>query len=329
MKKKILICLITLSIILAVIGTVFLLKKDDKNITSYIANVTKNAKIIDKNTDHNQALDVIEFAQKQGIKPPSILINFDTHSDIYVNRKISSTKGAQIEDWINEYIAKNNNVNTVYWVMPKEEALNIFLRFDFGTFKEKDLTWGSPLLGNSLKPLNLRFLFIPLTFKAYKQETLINPEYAILNEYAKGYRYNNIIFDKKTKFKKVTIITCTENTLPDFENKDVFLSIDADYISNSGFDTANDFVIKKTPKGIEKTFSSIMKTLDKKHIRPSIISMTLSPEYLPAQHHAQVLDLFEQVLIIAKQPDALLTYTRFNNHDYSEEGGKSLKKQQN
>ena len=38
-------------------------------------------------------VDVIEYAQKQGIKSPSILINFDTHSDIYVNRRISKEKG--------------------------------------------------------------------------------------------------------------------------------------------------------------------------------------------------------------------------------------------
>ena len=328
MKRKIIITAIILFILIIIsAGTVFVIKNFDLNPDKYIARVVQNAKIIDANIDHNQALDVIEYAQKQGIKSPSILINFDTHSDIYVNRRISKEKGAQIEDWINEYIAKNNNVDTVYWVMPKEEALDFLLRYDFGEHDGIDIAWGIPVFGNVFKPDMVRFLFLPLTVKPYTQKFLINPKNALMNEYVEGYEYNNLLFEDKTKFKEVTLITCTEETLPDFKGKDVFLSIDADYMSNSGFDTGEDFEIKKTPQELEKTFLSIMKTIDKKNIRPHVISLTLSPEYLPSKHHAHVIDLFERILIIAGLPDALLTYTRFNVHEEDEDynGGKSFR----
>ena len=311
MKKTILNYTILFIIILAVCTTLFYLKNNKKDLDLHITNIVENTKVIDKNIDHNQALDVIEYAQKQRIKPPSILINFDTHSDMYLNQKISPTEGAKIEDWINEYIAKNDNVDTVYWVMPKEEALDFKLRFIFGFNDEAALLSGTPLYGNTLKLFMPRFLFIPLNLKAYKQNALIDPKTAILNEYVKNYKYNKILFDKNTKYRKVTIINCTENTLPDFKDKDVFLSIDADYLSNLGFDTTEDFQIQKTSQEVYETFHSMMNTLDKKHVRPSVISMTLSPQYLPAQHHEQVQDLFEQVLNIAKKPDALSSYTRF------------------
>lgn len=330
MERKIIISTIILFIILIIIsaGTVFFIKNSELNPDKYIARVVQNAKIIDANIDHNQALDVIEYAQKQGIKPPSILINFDTHSDIYVNRKISKEKGAQIEDWINEYIAKNDNVDTVYWVMPKEEALELILRYDFGEHDGIDIAWGIPVFGNVFKPDMVRFLFLPLTVKSYTQKFLINPKNSLMNEYVEGYEYNNLLFEEKTtKFKEVTLITCTEETLPNFKGKDVFLSIDADYMSNSGFDTGEDFEIRKTPQGLEETFLSMMKTIDKKNIRPQIISLTLSPEYLPSIHHNHVIDLFEKILIVASLPDALLTYTRFNNHEEDEgyNSGKSFR----
>ena len=331
MKRKIIICTVILLVILAGLGTLFFIKNSDQNVDKYISKVVENAKIIDANIDHNQALDVIEYAQKQGIKPPSTLINFDTHSDIYVNRAISKSKGAQIEDWINEYIAKNDNVDTVYWVMPKEEALDMRLRYDFGEHDGIDIAWGIPIFGNVFKPDMVKFLFIPLTVKPYTQKLLINPKNAVMNEYVEDYRYNNLLFEKQTKFKEVTLITCTQETLPDFKDKDVFLSIDADYMSNSGFDTGEDFEIRKTPKELYQTFLSMMKTIDKKNIRPQVISLTLSPEYLPEKHHAHVIDLYERILIIAGLPDALLNYTRFNYHEDDEDydGGKSFRRPNN
>lgn len=304
------VCIITI-IIAGFIVEIWNVMKNNKieNYTNNIKEITSQTKIIDANTDHNQALDVAEYAVAQGVKIPKILINFDTHSDIMLNSKVNGKAG--LENWINEYFAKNNNAEILYWVMPKEEALEYELRTFFGENKEKYLQGGVILFGNSLKPDNRgRFAVIPITLKAYSSDFLIDINSGILNEYYLDNPIVKELFYTDVIYKKIKIITCTEETLPDFKDQDVFLSIDADYISNSGFDTTGDFKILKTPEQIEQSFNNIFKTLNKKHIKPKVISLSLSPQYLPKEHHKQVSDIFIKIIKISGLKDALATYKR-------------------
>jgi hypothetical protein len=280
-------------------------------INKIIKDVTINTKLIDANYDHNQALDVADYAVKNDIEIPSILINFDTHSDIYLNYPVLKIGNTGIENWINEYIAKYPNVKEIYWVMPDEEAANNSLQKEFAYDDYDIIRVGESLYGNSLKKMNLyRFNFMPLTLKSYKQNFIINTTTGNLNEYVKGNEINKILFPKGRNYKKIKIITCTKNTLPDFKGKSVFLSIDADYISNSGFDTVDNFKIIKTPQGIESGFYDIFKTLYKKNIRPEIISMSISPQYLPKEHHNQVQDIFNYITEISGHKDKIQKYAR-------------------
>ncbi len=80
---------------------------------------------------------------------------------------------------------------------------------------------------------------------------------------------------------------------------------------------------------MNKALHSLMKTIDKKNIRPEIISLTISPEYLPTMHHSKIIDFYERILIIAGLPDALLTYTRFNEHEEGEDGKSYKRKDKN
>jgi len=324
MKKKIL-YIIIVAIIIGISAGLAIPKRIG-NIEKEIKTLTQNVKVIDSNLDHNQALDVLEFSQKQGLNTPSTLVNFDTHSDVYLNFKVIKPTGAGIENWVNEYIAKNNNVNEIYWVMPKEEAMKLKLRFEFGENKINDLPYGTPLYGNSLQKLLLRFIPAPLTIKAFEQDFLINPKTGILNEYIPDFEMNKLIFDKKYEYRNVKIITCTEETLPDFKDKDVFVSIDADYISNSGYDTIENFTNNKNEKQINKALFSMIKTMNKKHIKPQIISMTLSPQYLPKEDHPQLTKFFDKMIEVSGQKDALQTYTR---HDIKDGMGKGMKSKAN
>ena len=90
----------------------------------------------------------------------------------------------------------------------------------------------------------------------------------------------------------------------------VFLSIDADYTSNSGFDTVDDFKINKTPTGISNTFYDIFKTIKDKNIKPEIISMSLSPQYLPKKDHEFVNKLFKGIIQISGMRDEINIYKR-------------------
>ncbi len=282
-----------------------------KRFDTSIKNTTANTKVIDANTDHNQALDVSEYAKNQGVEIPSILINFDTHSDIYLNFKVLTPKGAGIENWINEYIAKNPKVDTIYWVMSKEAAKNNNMQIFFAENKKKDLAWGAPLFGNEIKNLDkYKFVKTPLYRQPYIQEFLIEPQTAIINEYEPNSKMVKILFDPKVQYRKIKVINCTEDTLPDFKNKKVFLSIDADYISNSGFDTAENFKLLKNSKQVTQTFYSMFNTIDKKNIRPEIISLSLSPQYLPRKHHKHVQQIFNYIIQTAGKTDPIQKYKR-------------------
>ncbi|MBQ8460184.1 hypothetical protein IJ541_08805 [bacterium] len=287
-------------------------KSNTPDTVSVIREVTENTKLIDANTDHNQVLDVAEYAQKNGLEIPPILINFDTHSDMYLNYPVIKYGAAGVENWINEYLAKYPEVKELYWVMPKEEAHNLPLQTFFAEDCYDYIIMGTGMYGNAMiKNMNLlKFVFNPLTRNAYTQNFVIDTKTGSLNEYIKGNEINKILFPKGRKYKKIKIITCTENTLPDMTGKRVFLSIDADYVSNSGFDTTDDFAIYKTPQGIDAGFYSIFKTLKNKNIKPEIISMSLSPQYLPKGHHNQVQNIFEYVIKISEHQDEILNYTR-------------------
>ena len=320
MKKKNLIIITTLTVLILMISgfCISFAIKSNKTLdytpgefAANIKEITSKTKILDANYNHNQALDVVDFAKKQGMEIPPVLINFDTHSDIYLNANIFG-KRITISTWINEFLAKNPQVNEVYWVMPKEEAKNPLLQILFA-FSDYLLLMEQPtaMYGNSLKKIiPFKFIKTPLTKKAYKQTFLISSK-GKMNEYAdnKDYKLAKINFDNKNPaLRKIKIITCTEDTLPDFKGRKVFLSIDADYISNSGFDTTANFINNKNKKQLAYTIFSMIKTIKEKNIRPEIINLTLSPEYLPREDHQDVIDFYNSIFEISKLPDAVQSY---------------------
>lgn len=307
------ILLILILLIICILSFFFMNPKEEKiNFENLIKETTKNTKLIDANTDHNQALDVAEYATSRGIEIPEVIINFDTHSDIYVNYPVMKYGIAGVENWLNEYLAKYPQVKELYWVIPDEEAKDIPLQIFFAEDNYNLIKIGTDLYGNSLKtnvPL-FKFVFTPLTRKAYVQNFYINTKTGTFNEYVKDLEINKNLFLKNQPYKKIKVTTCTKDTLPDFRGEKVFLSIDADYISNSGFDTYHRFKIRKAPNGINKGFISIFKTIKNKNIEPKIISMTLSPQYLPKEHHTKVQDIFEYIIQTSGHSDKIFDYKR-------------------
>jgi len=273
-----------------------------------IKKITSKTKVFDYNINHNQALDVMEYSKLQDVKTPKILINFDTHSDIYINMS-GRNKMASIADWVNELLAKNPEIDTVYWVIPKEAALDVKYRFEFAEAKPANYRGVYPLCGNTnLKVPLYRFFFLPLTIKPFIQEFMLNPNDLYMIEVDRKSNAKEKFFSSKF----VKVVTCCENNLPDFKNKDIFLSIDGDYFANSGYDTNHGLKFDKTKEGIEKSFKSILKTLLKKNIRPEIISLTLSPIYLPMEFQQMVLEFYQKFLEYSGKQKALNSYSRIH-----------------
>lgn len=315
MNNKLLTIILLFVLILGAIFSNVIRDKKQKSldITTNVVEVTKNAKLIDLNTDHNQVLDVVSYAKRHKIKVPEILINFDTHSDIYMNKDVLEIKESSVASWINNLLVTNPQIKTIYWVMPMEEAQDLNLRITFGVggaIPEKDDPF--ILFGNILdKNLHeLTFVFTPLYKKAFKQEFYINPKTGYANEIPKDKEVLKQLFETdESQLRKFEIITCTEKTLPNLKGKDVLLSIDADYISNSGFDTYADFkFIKKDEHEVNAAFYSIFKTLKDKEIKPTIISLSLSPRYLPDKHHVFVDTIFKYIILTANKFDMIDEY---------------------
>ena len=308
--------LITIIILIVLIITATICfnksKKDyySLNITSNVRQVTKSAELIDINTNHNQVLDVVEYMKANKIKIPATLINFDTHSDIVLNADLSKFKEVNVASWINNLLAKYPEINEVYWVIPNEVATDKELQGFFASNNLKYIEEPQTFFGNSTDPKMsiFHFVFNPLTKKAYEQELLIDPTTIMINENANDELIKKLFGKDKSKLRKIKIITCTEKTLPDLKNKDFLLSIDADYISNSGYDTVSDFKFIKTSAGVNATFYSIFETLKNKNAQPRVISLSLSPQYLPEIHHEFVTKIFGHILYVANKIDKIDKY---------------------
>ncbi|MBD5403117.1 hypothetical protein HDR58_10055 [bacterium] len=296
-KFKIFLLSVTPLIIILAIGCFIWFNHESIKIKA----ITKNLKVIDMNEDHNQALDVIDYAKSKNIEIPKTIINFDTHSDMFITKEIHPKYGADIYEWLNEYFAKNPNAEELYYIMPIEEARSKKMQ---QAFIEKDVADMVALYGNSIKDeknINPHVDKIP-----FIQYFVIDTNNGYMTEYIEEKdksRLNN------PRYKKIKIITCTEKTLPDFKNKNVVLSIDFDYISNSGFDTIENFKNNKTPLEIKLAISKMLSTMKKKNIRPEIISLTLSPFYVPDEDIDQIYNFMEDFIKYSGQKDALKKYT--------------------
>ena len=61
---------------------------------------------------------------------------------------------------------------------------------------------------------------------------------------------------------------------------------------------------------MKKAFNSLLKTLVKKNIRPEVISLTISPIYLPLEHQETVINFYKDFIKYSGKEKALNEYTR-------------------
>ena len=268
-----------------------------------IKTISKILQLIDANIDHNQVLDVVEKAKEMDIEIPETIINFDTHSDLYVYQNINMTHGSNIYNWLNEYFALNDTAEELYWVMPEKAATDKDVQFEF--MDRDKVGYSNVMIGNSRK-----------------KESEVNPninntpyiQYFLIDK-TSGYMTEIINSEDEKplanpKYKKIKIITCTEKTLPNFKDKNILLSIDSDYITNSGYDTTARFINNINEKEIKAETSKLLKTINKKNIRPQIITLTLSPLYVPEEDQAQMLKFMQKFIHFSGKEDIIKEYNR-------------------
>lgn len=269
-----------------------------------------NTPIVDKNLNHDQILDVLDYAKAQGQindKDPITLINCDTHSDIFSDSKISSET---IANWVNSAV-KNYNIKDVYWVIPDYIMNNP--KYADTIFKRQYSENQQAFLGNEhpdkvdyKKSKIIQTLYMDEKTGELYSESRIDG----LNSKYKKYGMEDRHIDK-SKFKPINIHMCSKEQLPQFKDKkNVVLSIDADYFANSGYHTTEQIGNTPSDKELYQTISDFDSIMTKK-INPEVLSLTMSPGYTSENSFGKISEYFDNLIKNSKTgKDALQKYTR-------------------
>ncbi len=229
--------------------------------------------------NHNEALDVFSrFINEDDF----ILINYDMHSDLYFN-KIHKT--ITIANWVN-YCLVNNKIKQYYWVYPKYvQNKNIIDR----TNNYEDFLF----CGVVYKDFN-EALFITKKTKDIITGNKIN----YINKKCVSFGMNPII--KREDVEKLELNITTSENLPDFKDKKILLTIDADYFCNTGFDTINQYNNNISIEILEKNFEEIIDNIYKKNIQPKACFFSVSPIYIPEKYEKRIKEFFSYLCSFSK-----------------------------
>lgn len=250
--------------------------------------------------DHNQMIDAIEYAKIQGVNidEATVLINCDTHSDVYLNQPSRHS----IADWVNAAMAKYPNITDFYWVV-SESMVN-------------DIEFGQILSGN--KNMNnygkwhASGLFQNIDIKADLNNGESIQTYYVtsdgylsskknVEEYIEENAYcDNCIGDYEidpSMTHQIRIHICTEKNLPDFNGQKVISSFDMDYFSNSGVDTITLYRDNKNETELNQAFSQMLQTFADHHIQPIIHGNCYSnDDYLPQEDYKQAQGFANEII---------------------------------
>lgn len=256
---------------------------DDINNAKYIFSKS----LTNININHNQAIDVYNsaFAELTEFKEKKpVLINFDLHSDIYINYSGDTKKHV---NWIN-YLILKENIREIYWVIPDFITQNEKYKKNFETTKTFELPYFRPT-GTDLNKLNEFTLYIDKEL----QEIHTLEKIDFINAKCKKFDINPLYTTEGKEILKVYV--CTSKSLPNLKNQPLFLSMDADYFCNNGFDTPNNISnIPSEPK-LHENFSKFLDILIEKEIIPNLTSLSTSPQYCPENLRKIVEKFFELI----------------------------------
>lgn len=239
----------------------------DKTFTPYNKNLLKknDVKFLKIFENHDYMINLLQEASKRNIKIPKILVNFDSHSDLFIN---SGTKRT-LADWVNTAVAEHD-ITDVYWVFPSrgfyyKEFINNF--YGDGIIKDK-VFFG-----------NYKTNYVHTDFKKPLTQTfLVNKQNGYLISESANYPKEKINEHlKESKYKLVNVHTCTKDILPKFK-ENFILSIDADFFNCNGFDS--NFWIEQMPYNVNYILNDFLKFWDKNLNKASILGLCLSPEYI-------------------------------------------------
>ena len=104
--------------------------------------------------------------------------------------------------------------------------------------------------------------------------------------------------------------------------QNVFLSVDADYFANSGFDTTGSVSNIPDANELKQSLREFNEVMYQK-MSPNIISCTYSPEYTPYDSLPEIAKYFDLLVKGSKTGEDALKNYRYSNHDSAPKADKS------
>ena len=230
---------------------------------------------VEINTNHDQAVDVYKnYLQKNPFVP--ILVNFDSHSDLSLNNKLNIKN---IANWVN-FCIKELKINEFYWIIPEhiiKEEDRFFSNISANSIKNTNFFCFENM---QLNPLKNNSDYIYYSKKTNEIRSKYNTEY--INNKCQKYGIEPII--NENEWQKIKITVLTEENLQSLKDKEILLSIDADYFCNSGFDTAQKINnINISSEELLNKFNKFINSLNENEIKIKCCSLTYSPIYFPSK----------------------------------------------
>ena len=262
--------------------------------TDLINKIFKNS-YIEINTNHNEALEVFENYIKKSEPRIPLLVNFDTHSDVYINNKNNI---ATIANWVN-FCFKNFGVTEFYWIIPNYIIENSEYR---KIYEQKTNLINGPLHSFDNIDINLNTVTKEqLLYDNNTNELISINKLSLINKKCKMFNMPDI--EKQlTHLIPIDINILTISNLNILSGKEILLSIDADYFCNSGFDTVDRINNKDiTEEELTENINLLLDKLSESEVKPCAVSLTYSPIYIQKKYYKNIEHFFNAVKNAGKE----------------------------
>ncbi len=247
------------------------------------------------NKNHDEAVIAFENFCNIHSRNIPVMVNYDTHSDVYLNSKQISVN---IANWVNFCCAKLGVIE-YYWIIPHYIIQNPKFKRIFETndkLQQETFQQGAMRAFGSLNDV-------------LKENFLLNKETAefitvkkinFINE--KNKKFNlPLITSEEEGFVPVSLYIVPFDKISVLKNKEIALSIDADSFCNSGHDTIgaiNNADISSSD--IKNEFELFISALYENNVKIAAASLTRSPAYFPSKFENELNEFFDMVKSASK-----------------------------
>ena len=250
--------------------------------------IFKNS-LVDIVRNHDEAINTFRTFIDKNKKCPSVLVHFDTHSDIYLNRDVEA---CNCGNWIN-FAVSEFGIDEIFWVLPNYLINNNKYRQIYE--KKQNLYEESVLLGFDEKSINLDMVNTAEFFFDSQKNEIISPAKVLhINDKCSDFGLEKIV--DTTLYKKLTINILTIDNIQILQNKEFFLSIDSDYFCNSGFDTRQNIGNSEIDSvQLYEEFNYFLTKIKEAHLNPICTSLSLSPIYFPTKFKEDIFVFYSKI----------------------------------